>query len=76
MMKWYRVCYFEVIVHQILITLFVFKYCSDMTLFLANSAYRFHLIGLKVDGQLLFEAVQHVLFCGFSTPNFDSYPYF
>ena len=41
------------------------------TLFPDNSSYSFHQIALKPGGQLDHEAVQQILFRGYSTPNFD-----
>ena len=44
---------------------------SELTLFLDNSSYSFHLIELKHSGQLEYEYMQRILFQGNSTPNFD-----
>ena len=44
---------------------------SVHTFFLDNSPYSFHRIVLKLYGQLDNEVVQHILFGGYITPNFD-----
>ena len=62
-MRWYSAYYFEVKVHYILIrviTLFNYYNFSDLTLFYSfpdNSSYSFHLIALKLGGQLDQEVV-------------------
>ena len=45
----------------------LFKY----DLFLVDSSYSFHWIGLKLGRQLDFEMIQGLLFWGYSTPSFD-----
>ena len=59
--------------HQSLIELStLFKDFSDLTLLPDNSSYSFHPIVLKHVGQLDYEAMQRILFQGYSTLNFDS----
>ena len=41
------------------------------TWFPDNSSYSFHRIMLKLGGKLDHEVIQHILFQGYSTPNFD-----
>ena len=48
-----------------------FKDFSNMTLFLDNYSYNFHQMRLKLNGQLDYEVIQHILFQGYSTSDFD-----
>ena len=41
-MRWYSAYCFEVTVHQLLIASLLYKDCSDITSFQANSPYSFH----------------------------------
>ena len=70
-MRWYSAYCFEVTVHQILVGITLFKDLSDLTVFLDNSSYSFHLIRLKHSGQLDYEVMQGIMFQGYNSPNFD-----